>query len=49
MQFIIVLGILVTASSAYLVHQFWRRSLIDTEAPTPMVEEDAAERELHAA
>ncbi len=27
MQFFIALGILVVASSAYLVHQFWSRTL----------------------
>jgi hypothetical protein len=27
MQFFIALGILVVASSAYLLHQFWSRSL----------------------
>ena len=31
MQFFIALAVLVTASTAYLLHQFWRRAL--AEAP----------------
>ncbi len=33
MQFFIALGILVIASSAYLLHQFWSRTLSADEAP----------------
>lgn len=37
MQFFIALGILVAASSAYLLHQFWSRSLSLDDAPPPDV------------
>ena len=33
MQFFLALGILVLASSAYLVHQFWSRALSPGDAP----------------
>jgi len=33
MQFFIALSILVVASSAYLLHQFWSRSLSIDDAP----------------
>jgi hypothetical protein len=49
MQFFIVLGVLVTASAAYLVRQFWLRALIDTSAPLPDEDDAEAERELNAA
>ncbi len=32
MQFFIALGILVVTSSAYLVHQFWSRTLSSDDA-----------------
>ena len=43
MQFFIALGILVVASSAYLLHQFWSRSLssIDDAGATDAVHTDA--------
>ena len=46
MQFFIALGILVVASSAYLVHQFWSRSLssIDDAGATDAAHSDADER-----
>ena len=31
MQFFIALGILIAASSAYLLHQFWNRSLSSSD------------------
>ena len=37
MQFFIALGILVAASSAYLLQQFWSRSLSIDDAPPPDV------------
>ncbi len=33
MQFFIALGILVVASSAYLLHQFWSRTLSIDDVP----------------
>ena len=33
MQLFIALSILVVASSAYLLHQFWSRSLSNDDAP----------------
>lgn len=33
MQFFIALSVLVVASSAYLLHQFWSRSLSSDTAP----------------
>jgi len=33
MQFFIALGILTLASSAYLLHQFWSRTLSADDAP----------------
>ena len=43
MQFFIALGILVVASSAYLLHQFWSRSLssIGDAGATDAVHTDA--------
>ena len=45
MQFFIALGILVIASSAYLLHQFWSRSLSsnDDAGATDAVHADADE------
>ncbi len=37
MQFFIALGILVAASTAYLVREFWSRSLSIDDAPPPDV------------
>ncbi len=43
MQFFVALGTLVVASSAYLLHQFWNRSLssIDETATTGTVATEA--------
>jgi hypothetical protein len=35
MQFFLALGILIAASSAYLLHQFWSRSLSSTDDAPP--------------
>jgi hypothetical protein len=48
MQFFIALALLVTITTAYLVTQFLRRSLADTEAPTQEPAEEA-ETTLRAA
>jgi hypothetical protein len=52
MQFFIALGILVAASSAYLVREFWSRSLSIDDAPPPDVasaDADATPGRLKAA
>ncbi|MHB8378280.1 MAG: hypothetical protein ACYDEB_15180 [Dehalococcoidia bacterium] len=49
MQFFIALGVLVTASTAYLVHQFWRRALAEAPQAPAGEAEDAAGGELKAA
>ena len=52
MQFFIALGILVVASSAYLLHQFWNRSLSIDDVPqadAASADSDAQPRTLKAA
>ena len=53
MQFFIALAILIAASSAYLLHQFWSRSLSATEdaqaAGVPTADDQSQPGRLKAA
>ncbi|MDE3095917.1 MAG: hypothetical protein KGK07_07945 [Chloroflexota bacterium] len=50
MQFFIALAVLATASTAYLLHQFWRRALADAPSAADADEgHDEAAGELKAA
>ena len=41
MQFFIVLTVLITACTAYLLHQYWTGSLSDANGATPVNAADA--------